>query len=566
MSHKIKSLLKNKRVLFCALLFLWFLVNLIQSAFTDVIQDEAYYYFYSQHLSFGYFDHPPLVAVMIKMSSLLFNQELSVRFMTVLLQLFTLLIIWKIIDHKESCSKDILIFFGIAGSIVMFVVYGFVTTPDSPLLFFTALFLLSYKRFLNNESIANMALLTISMAGLVYSKYQGGLVIALVILSNPKLLLNYRFWLSGLSAILLLTPHILWQIDNDFPSFKYHTIGRSKPFKISYFLEFLPNQAANFNPFALIAALYILIKFKPSEKFERALYYITAGMILFFWATTFRGHAEPQWTIAASVPIIMLIYKHSNFGFIKTVLFKLLFPSIVLLFIFRVVLLIDSIPIKLEFYNQKKWAEQVSNIAGERAVIFRDGYQRPSVYKFYTKKKAFTVNSVFYRQNQYDLHNYRAEFINRPVMIVTDANDPKALSFPILSKDSLYVRFADSLVLTSEIFINITNQLPAKLKIGDSVNVRVEVKNNSEREINLQSQEFISEMRLVLASRGKKSSYPVMHSFPKAIMQANEFYETDLTLLFPQELSPGVYSMILSIKTDPFREGFNSKPIKIELY
>src|SRR3989339_1015569 len=87
---------KGVKSIFIAILIIWFLINLIQSVTTDVIRDEAYYHFYSQNLSWGYFDHPPAVALMIKISSLLFNNELSIRFITLLLQIITLSLIWKI--------------------------------------------------------------------------------------------------------------------------------------------------------------------------------------------------------------------------------------------------------------------------------------------------------------------------------------------------------------------------------------------------------------------------------------------------------------------------------------
>lgn len=380
----------NYKYLFLVILSLWFIINLIQALTTGVIQDEAYYHFYSEKLAWGYFDHPPIVALMIKMSSFLFSNGLDIRFMTILLQIFTLVLIWKTVDGKENSNRDVLVFFGISASVVMFVVYGFITTPDSPLLFFTALLLFSYKKFLKEESFFNCALLTISMAGLIYSKYQGGLVILFVILSNPRLLINYKFWLSGIAALFLFAPHVIWQFENDFAPFKYHLGGRSRPFKISMFLEYLPNQAANFNPFILVIIGYILCKFRSKDLFFKSLKYIIIGMILFFWGTTFRGHAEPQWTIAASIPIIIMIFYYSKQSLkVDKYLKKFVYPSLFIIFLLRVVIACDAIPLKLEFYNQDKWANHIKKIAGDRVVVFRDGYQKPSLYKYYAKGCVF---------------------------------------------------------------------------------------------------------------------------------------------------------------------------------
>ena len=80
----------------------------------------------------------------------------------------------------------------------MFSAYGFFTTPDAPLLFFTAFFLYSYKNYLADQNWKSVVFLSLSMAGLVYSKYQAVLVIGFVVISNIKLLKSYKFWIAGL--------------------------------------------------------------------------------------------------------------------------------------------------------------------------------------------------------------------------------------------------------------------------------------------------------------------------------------------------------------------------------
>lgn len=40
------------------LLLLVFVINCLQAAFTELSDDEAYYWMYAQHLDVGYFDHP----------------------------------------------------------------------------------------------------------------------------------------------------------------------------------------------------------------------------------------------------------------------------------------------------------------------------------------------------------------------------------------------------------------------------------------------------------------------------------------------------------------------------
>ena len=553
----------NKKA-FAFLVIVWFAANLLQALFTDVIPDEAYYYFYSKHLSWGYFDHPPSIALLVKISSLLFNQELGVRLMTVALQPLTLYVTWRIIDDLNPSKKDIYAFFGIAASIVMFAAYGFITTPDSPLLLFTALFLYSYNRFLKDERFANCALMAISMAGLVYSKYQGALVIILVILSNLRLLLNTRFWLSGIAALALLIPHIWWQISNEFPSFKYHTTGRAKPFKIGYFLEYLPNQLATFNPFVLPIVAWVMFMFKPRDLFDRALYFIIGGMILLFWATTFRGHAEPHWTIAASIAMIILLYtKRKESERVKKYLMRFVYPSIGLLVIMRIVLICDFLPFKLEFYNQEKWALSIKSVVGDRAVIFGDGYQKPSRYMLYTGGDALTVNSVYSRQNQYNLGDYDSKFFGRDVAIITDKRDTLAEKYFYMGKDTIYVRFNDHLVLTSKVSIEYNLAEKSVFKRGESKDVSIIMKNNYPLFVPFDDPAYPVTVHAVFIQKDKRFSVACRLAEDVTGIEAGAEIANILSFAIPKEIASGKYKFLVSLKTSPFREGFNSTPISV---
>lgn len=53
----------------------WLLVNLLQASFTGLANDEAYYWMYARKLSIGYFDHPPMIAVMIRIGDFLLQNE-----------------------------------------------------------------------------------------------------------------------------------------------------------------------------------------------------------------------------------------------------------------------------------------------------------------------------------------------------------------------------------------------------------------------------------------------------------------------------------------------------------
>src|SRR6056297_3894152 len=95
--------------LFFILLAVLFALNLIQASITELIYDEAYYWYYAQDMAWGYFDHPSMVAFLIKISGFLFDGELGVRFMSCLLSAGTYILLWLLIDNPKK--KDYVVHF-----------------------------------------------------------------------------------------------------------------------------------------------------------------------------------------------------------------------------------------------------------------------------------------------------------------------------------------------------------------------------------------------------------------------------------------------------------------------
>ena len=374
--------------LFCILLILWVIADLMVAIFTPLHADEAYYALYGRHLDWGYYDHPPMVALLTAFSSALFKGNLSVRFLTVLLHGGTLCLIWRTIAFESPTRRDVLTFFAVAASFVMFSVYGFVTTPDAPLLFFTALFFFLYRRYLDKPAWPLALALGVTLAAMLYSKYMAVLVLGFVVLSNPKLLKDPKAWVALLVAAVLFVPHIVWQFRNDFPSFQYHLADRSRQFMLRYPLEYIPNQLLVFNPVCLALALWICWKRRNTDDlFERAGIFTIAGFILFFWVMTVRGHAEPHWTVAVSIPMIILLYRALRTPERRNLLVRGVVPFAVLLVLGRIVLpVLGSEKLHL-IGNQPRMAD-IQRYCGDTPVVFTTSFQDPSLYWFYTGKEA----------------------------------------------------------------------------------------------------------------------------------------------------------------------------------
>ncbi|TMU55440.1 ArnT family glycosyltransferase [Flagellimonas algicola] len=407
--------------LFYLLLAALFVLNLIQASFTELIFDEAYYWYYAQNLDWGYFDHPPMVAFLIKLSSLFFDGELGVRFISCVLSAGTYLVLWSAIDHPKK--KDyVLHFFLLLFSMTLMNAYGFFTLPDTPLLFFTALFLLLYKKFLEKPSIWTTIALGLVMAALMYSKYHAVLVILFVFLSNIKLVFNGKAWLAVVVALLCYVPHFMWLFEHDFVSIKYHLFER-------------PNQAYSFEKFTLgyilnLVAIfgllfywvyYALIKDKDSDKFSKALRFLTYGVILFFFVSSFNRRVQTQWVIIISIPLAIIAFKHliENAKSRKWI-FRMGIASAILMCYARVWLVHQPLlPIVYEAHGNKAWVNDLDSKLGDATVVFENSYRRAPMYEFYTGKPSFSLNNAFYRKNQYSIDDSEERVRGKNIAMVS---------------------------------------------------------------------------------------------------------------------------------------------------
>jgi hypothetical protein len=514
------------------MLTVWFLVNLIQANYTEILSDEAYYGLFGKHLAWGYFDHPPMVALLIKISSLFFNDNLGIRFMTVLLELFTLLITWRIIDDHQPDSDKVYSFFIIAGSICMFTAYGFFTTPDVPLLFFTAFFLYSYKNFLSGQTWKNVLFLSLSMAGLVYSKYQAIIVIACVVISNIKLLKSYKFWIAGVCAFIIFTPHLWWQITNDYPSFKYHLVERSEGLRWHHILEYFPNQLAVFNPLVFGAVVYVMVKFKPKDLFTRALHFLIIGFIGLFGLTAFRGHVEPHWTIACSIAMIILLYNNSTvnpkmFNFIR----KALLPSILVLLIARI-LLVTNLPVVKSFGFNGKEAQfkYIESVAKDLPVLFLGSFQKPSLYTFFTGKEGMAINLLYSRKTEFDIWQFEKKYNNKPAFVCGFGEGSSRL----FEKEGIkfYGYATDSLQTVNRIDVEVRPRLK-NFYTGDSLCFTMILKNQYPYDINFNHRKFPVKICMAFLRGEAIYLFSVILQDPVVIMRSGEIVTRKFTTRVP---------------------------------
>lgn len=464
-------LTKHHRILFY---LTWLILGIIQASYTELIDDEAYYWIYSIYPDWGYFDHPPMIAMLIKMGYFFFKNELGVRLLPLLMSLGTLLIIEKLIDNKKP-----FLFYTIACSIAILQLNGFIAVPDAPLIFLTALFFLCYKRFTQNTSILNSILLGAVIAMLLYTKYHAVLIVAFTILSNLKLLKRYQTWLAAIIALALFTPHLLWQYNHDWISFRYHLFESNvQQYKLSYTLDYIAGQILLAGPIAGFIILPAAILIRPTNLTERAMKFTMIGIYLFFLASSFKGQTEANWTSPILAPLAVLSYAWiaQKPKWNKALLITLPI-TIVIVLAARIAMIADIIPLRFireRFHSWKEWPAEMKERTKGLPVVFYNSYQRASKYRFYTGQLTHCLNENKNRRNNFDFWPTEDSVLGKPVFVADIYNMPfftDSIKTPMgwlgFKVDSNYVSF------TKVQLIPVDDEF--QIKKGDSLQIDMKI-------------------------------------------------------------------------------------------
>ena len=414
-------------------LALWLAVNLLQAAFTPLDPDETYYWMYSRFLDWGYFDHPPAVAVLIAAGKDWLPGAVGLRFGHVIAGGLTLTVVYELLGRPRGNALVLAVALTFAQPLLE--VYGFIATPDGPLLLFTALYLLALQRFLRQPGWSASLVLGFTMAGLLYSKYHGVILIFFTALPHLWFLLRTpQAWVAAGTGLVLFLPHLYWQYVHDYPSFRYHLSGRDDPYQWKFTWQYLVNQLLIFSPLLLVYYVRAWRVSIPADRFHRSLRWLIAGTLLFFLYTTTKGRTEAQWTAMLSVPLVLLTYRAvrqrpAAFRGLRTSAWI----TIGLLVVARLLLVTprDWLPFSKPF-DHEPWVQRLAAVARNRPVMVENSYRFASLYEFYSGgQPGWTMTNVDYRPSQYDIWRRDSLYHEREVLVLGQTNweRPAADSF-----------------------------------------------------------------------------------------------------------------------------------------
>ncbi len=537
---------------------IWVFINLLQAGLSELAHDEAYYWIYSQSLNWGYFDHPPMVALLIKAGYALFNNELGVRLLFVLMGGATLPLIFKLIPKQY---KNIPFYYLIVFSIIIVNAHfaGFLALPDIPLIFFTVLFLNIFKKYLEKDTFQSALILGILAAAMVYSKYHAGLVIILVALSNFSLFKRKSFYLAMIVAAICMLPHLNWQVNHDFPTFSYHLVERSKAYKPVFTFHYIYNQLIITGPLVGIFLLFFAFREKPEDNFEKSLKFFMTGFFLFFFLMTFKGRVEPHWLAVAYIPLIILSVKAiERTKRIKKIVTIICWITIPLIISMRILLMTDILPdkcgLRSQLHNWDEWAAEIADMAGDKPVVFYN-YQYPSKYTFYSGNFATALTSIYYHKTQFALLNYEDSLQGKRVMLTKSPTPENKLKTS--TGKTIGYEFVDNFQsFGNSVSINVMPQR-STINNNDSIKVSLTLINTSGQELSFYRNPDMPSHLCYSISSGKEyiKNCKKINSIKLPDLKANDSIVYRVSL--PPLRKPGDYILEFSIKTKKLRPANN---------
>ena len=544
--------LKQHKFLLPVTIILLSILNIIQGSYTELLPDEAYYWVYSQYMNWGFFDHPPLVAVWVTISDFLFTEELGVRFFSAISFSLMMYLVWVTIDHPSK-NKYSWLFLLLFLSTALLNVYGFITTPDTPLLFFFSLFLWAYKLYLTKKNTLVYFILSIAITGMMYSKYQGILVIFFIFLSNWKLVKDYKIWLACFGALIFYMPHMYWQYINDFPSIRYHLYERASvaTYKFEYTLMHIVNAIAILGFTFIIIYKAFFKGIKNNDIFHRGLNSIVLGFFFFFLAASFRGHVQAQWIAPIMLPLILITFNYLiEHKKSLNLFYYLALTNITIILFVRIIIANEGIiPTKLDFHGNKQWTLKVKKLTKNSEKLFVNSFQNASIYWFYTKEKSHYQKNYLGRKNQYGFIPGNDIFSSDSIAYITRiSKEYSEIKMKSSGKDSIFISYLKDYKPLFDLEINFKNSTTIEFNTTMKKSYDVVIKNPYSFDIN------IEDIEVHVAFQNKKGnekySIPakINSSTIKALSQQNLTLELESSLINNIQEYPIVG---IGIKTSP---------------
>ena len=290
------------------------LFRLMLANSVELGNDEVYYWTYPLHMQMNYFDHPPVVAWLMRITTLnmLFQQEIFLRLGAIIgaaAGTWLSYSIGKKIKNERTGWFAALLF---NTSVYSSVIAGLFILPDSPQVVFWLLCIRLALNFTADENNAMPSIKTWIFWGIctgicTMCKVHGiflwvGLGLYLLVY-NRKLLTQKGLYISIIITAFIISPIFIWNWQNDFVTWQYHS-SRVAVHTLSFdkdsFIQAVTGQIAYNNPLNFLVIVLAIIYYRKQKSFQQPkkmmLYFLALPLIITVTLMSMFNTILPHWS------------------------------------------------------------------------------------------------------------------------------------------------------------------------------------------------------------------------------------------------------------------------------
>ncbi|HEY2070158.1 MAG TPA: glycosyltransferase family 39 protein [Rhizomicrobium sp.] len=253
-----------------ALLFVGVLTVLrfVLAACLPLSFDESYFWLWSKHLAVSYYDHPPLIALAIRLGTLVFGDtEFGVRFVPLLASVAASWAVWRAAEVVSGDARTGALAACLFNATLMVAAESMSATPDSLALASAAFALLALVKIDRAGDGRWWLAAGLAIGQGLFAKYTAFFIAAgpcLWLVASPR----GRAWLrtpwpyaGAVLALSFLISTLLWNAAHDWISFKFQ-FGRvvTGTLTLRYLGELAAGQLALASPFILALGMIGLVR------------------------------------------------------------------------------------------------------------------------------------------------------------------------------------------------------------------------------------------------------------------------------------------------------------------
>lgn len=424
----------------------------------DLHRDEYLHLDQAEHLAWGYTSVPPFTSWISWLIMVLGNSVFWVKFFPVLFGVLTLVVVWKTVEALKGgmfalCMSAVAIIFSVI--LRLNILYQ----PNSADVLFWALVYFSFIKYLKTDKPVWLFYMAAAFGIGFLNKYNIlfqllGIVPAILLTDARKVFLKPQFYLALLIGLLIITPNLIWQFQNDFPVF-WHLKALSKIQLVNVNrMDFIKEQLIFFSGsiILIILALISFFKYEPFKPYRSLFwaFFFTLGIFIYFKAKAYYAIGLYPVYLAFGAVYMENLLAGRWLYYLRPVVFIL--PILVMIPLIRVVFPVDS-PAEIQkngqsfkdlnllkwedgkdhhlpqdFADMLGWREMAAVVDKvyesvedkEHTMVLCDNYGQAGAINYYSKYpeiKAVAFNADYI--NWMDLNSYEI----KNVILVQDPDD-----------------------------------------------------------------------------------------------------------------------------------------------